>query len=95
MLSHLYLTLISDHVILKALWKHRVFSFFAKITAPLVKGVTFMMLKLFHVVWGYNYRIESYVQAANAEDAKMRILRSIKNLSPNAEINIIECKEVM
>lgn len=54
-----------------------------------------MMLKLFRVVWGYNYRIESYVQAANAEDAKTRILRSIKNLSPNAEINIIECKEVM
>lgn len=54
-----------------------------------------MMLKLFHVVWGYNYRIESYVQAANENDAVERILRSIKNLSPNAEINVIECKEVL
>ena len=71
------------------------FIFYAKITCNIVKGVTFMMLKLFCVTWGYDCRIESYVPAANENDAVERILRSIKNLSPNAEINVIECKEVL
>lgn len=54
-----------------------------------------MMLKLFCVTWGCDCRIEAYVPAANENDAVERILRSIKNLSPNAEINVIECKEVL